>query len=218
MLFTTVEVRWFRCGEVPEPLRDWFLEERAHVTEEPPRVDHYLLVTATDGLGIKYREGRMEVKQRSAAPRVVSFGGGAVGTVARWRKWSFPLAAAVEARETLDAHGAWWAVKKSRLLRDYRIDVDGAIIPVSESNGPEARCSVELSQVEVIGQRWWTLGFEASGPPATLSESLERVTRYILRRMATALDASSGSSGADFLGRDISFGYPRWLQELAEST
>lgn len=218
MLFTTVEVRWFQRGDVPGPLRDWFFEERADVTEEPPRVDRYLLVTETDSLGIKYREGRMEVKQRSAAPRVVTFGGGAVGTVARWRKWSFPLAAATEARETLDEHGAWWAVKKSRLLRDYSVDVDGAIIPVLESDGPDARCSVELSQVEVVEQRWWTLGFEASGPPATLNESLERVTRDILRRMESALGASRGSSGADLLCRDVSFGYPRWLQQLAEFT
>lgn len=200
VLLTTVEVRWFFNGSAPAEMHAWFDQQAAAVTSEPRRVDYYLSVRDTDALGIKFREGRIEVKQRAHSSCRVDFGHDQVGAVERWRKWGFPLAA-VESGTRLEELDGWVAVAKRRRLCDYRVDAAGRIALLEAPDPPIPTCSVELTDVSACGQAAWTLAFEAAGPSEMLAPTLSRVARYVLT-------TCSGCA----LRFEHSFGYPQWLR------
>jgi hypothetical protein len=61
---------------------------------------------------------------------------------------------------------------------------------------------VELTEVRVRGEAWWTLGFEATGPAGTLRGELEA---------AAALEfAQTPPAGVEF-GTDDCRSYAEWL-------
>jgi hypothetical protein len=200
VLLTTVEVRWFFAGSAPADMHTWFVQHSAAVTSEPRRVDHYLLVRDTDALGIKFREGRIEVKQRVHSLYHIDFGRDQVGAVECWRKWGFPLAS-VESGTPLEELDAWVAVAKRRWLCDYRIDAEGRLAPLEAPDPTIPTCSVELTDICTGGQAAWTLAFEAAGPSELLEPTLRRVARHVL---ATCSDCE--------LRLEHSFGYPQWLR------
>jgi hypothetical protein len=202
MSWTTAEVRWFYPGAAPERMAAWFTHVDAATEVEPPRVDHYLRVLETDGIGIKYREGRIEIKQRHASVPVTLIPR-AIGLVELWRKWGFGLAAYAENGAVFEEDAEWISVEKRRWVRTYRPGPDGAIEVTQRSLLPQCECSVELTEVLVGDQAWWTLGFEASGEETTLKRSLEAVVCHVINHMPVhTFDLAH------------SYGYPRWLQLL----
>src|SRR5262245_61055024 len=96
------EVRWFFEGSVSEhgTLKDWF-ETTAPVSKVgavgPPAwkgrldgtPDVYLLVPDTDDIGIKWREGELQIKGRISNAGLAAFSGGHQGAVEHWTKWSY---------------------------------------------------------------------------------------------------------------------------------
>ena len=68
--------------------------------------------------------------------------------------------------------------------------------------GEEPGCEVELTEVRVGGQAWWTLGFEATGPASLLSGEL---------KAAAALVFAQALPGGVELGTDDSQSYAQWL-------
>ena len=198
--WTTVEVRWFVRGKAPACLMTWFADDDPATDIQSPRVDHYLRLPEIDGLGIKIREGRLEIKRRYASesavltPRVA-------GLVELWRKWG---AGPVDDDSSFASDVAWVAVEKTRRLRTYRVAPDGTVAPSGRSVTPSGECSVELTEAVVDGQRWWTLGFEALGEEAALRRTLDAVARHVLGEMPETT-----------LALDASYGYPRWLQLVA---
>ena len=141
--YRTAEVRWFRPGEVPADVRAWF-DGLGPETEPQSRTDCYL-APASAALGVKLREGQVEVKRRGGvwAPLTT---GRSEAPVESWTKWSFALAEAVGgAPETEDD---WVAVQKTRWQRHA------------------GECALELSRVEVAGVPWWSVCLEATGPDA----------------------------------------------------
>jgi hypothetical protein len=203
MSWTTVEVRWFYPGVAPERVATWFTQDDGATEVQPPRVDRYLRLVGRDGLGIKLREGRIEIKQRHASTST-ALASEVVGLVERWTKWGYGLAEEADNDRTAEQDAAWVSVEKRRWVRTYRIADDGAIELTSRSlTTPRRECSAELARVEIEGQAWWTLGFEAAGDEATLRTTLETVARHVLADMAPpALDLAH------------SYGYPRWLRSL----
>jgi len=208
-VLSTSEVRWFHEGKTAAKLRSWFrkLAARDGVKAEPQplRVDHYLVERDTDALGIKFREGRVEVKQRQGERRLISFGPGWDGYVETWRKWGFPLVDAQRRGEDLGSFDDWIAVRKKRRVITYSISPRGKLIALSGDADAECGCSVELTQVCVEKTLWWTLGFEAKGHPEKLESTLEQVARAVL----------NGSAPPTFEPTD-SFGYPGLLQLLSK--
>ncbi|MCJ7551433.1 MAG: hypothetical protein MUQ30_17320 [Anaerolineae bacterium] len=198
-MLSTAEVRWFHAGKIPAKLRSWFRKLAA--TAEPQRIDHYLLERDTDAVGIKFREGRVEVKQRQGERRLISLGPGWDGYVESWSKWGFPLADAQRRGKAFESFDNWIAVQKKRRVITYRISPKGKLIALPGDAGGEYGCSVELTQVRVMKTLWWTLGFEAKGHPESLESTLEQVARAVL----------SGSAPPTFEPTD-SFSYPGWLQ------
>jgi hypothetical protein len=68
---------------------------------------------------------------------------------------------------------------------------------------------VELTDVHVGGEAWWTLGFEATGPRDVLRSELET---------AAALVFAMALPGGLELDIDDSRSYGQWLQRAAAGT
>lgn len=203
--FPTVEIRWFGRGPIPAAVQQWYDALAAPGAPHSPRTDHYLSGTGP-ALGVKLREGRVEMKQRSGEPGHIDITNAVRGAVEAWRKWSFALENVSTARAAADASpAAWIAVHKRRTLKQYGLDERGAVWPGLV--GAPAICEVELTSVGAAGSRWWTIGLESSG-------------RSDLRPRALLAVAGRIFAGADdlLLPTAASYGYARWLEEPAGSS
>jgi hypothetical protein len=142
-------VRWIRPGRPANEIDHWF-SRFAQVPET--RDDDYLISPRLPGLSIKIRGGAsFEVKQHRGVVGALDIAGAAAGSIDSWIKRSIPLTGGVDVSCPQEG-SAWRRVSKRRQIARFPIDASG---------GPD--CSVELTEVEVAGQSWWTLGFEAGG-------------------------------------------------------
>src|SRR2546427_2690824 len=92
---TTAEVRWFFEGQVPDEIEQWFCRSNLAL-KAAPREDHYLLFPAVLGLGLKMREGRLEVKSLIKTLGVRSFTADVAGNVQGRKKEAYGEPAATE--------------------------------------------------------------------------------------------------------------------------
>lgn len=166
------EVRWF-FSDCPDAFRQWF-ERRGWVFSSaapPRRCDFYLVSgTARADLGIKLREGNIEIKERVADLGVHRFGASAEGRVEAWRKWSFPLAHTREGgtEEALhitrqdDQGRGWIPVRKDRLLLMLEI-VEESRVLLSEAPAfsIEEGCGVELTKIFLPDRTCYSFALEA---------------------------------------------------------
>ncbi len=198
-MFPSLEVRWFCGGSTPAEVVEWFGGGERTPEEEPRRVDYYLRLGNMDALGIKLREGRLEIKQRHLQQGVVRFHEHAAGLVEQWYKWSFWVS---EAGPT--PRPSWIGVQKERRLRKYQLAEDGKLVAIPTGEYPERGCAAELTTIQVEGQEWWSLGLEAVGEGSSLAETLMRTARHVLApgHLSFSFDAVH------------SYGYPRWLALL----
>lgn len=171
----TVEIRWFQPGPTPAAARAWFDALGPEVLAES-RVDAYL-TPESDALGVKLREGAVEAKRRT--DRLGSLAVGA-GEVEAWTKWSFPRADAATPDQ------GWVEVAKTRRQR----------------HAPSGDCALELSEVVVRGETWWSVCLEATG--ADLAA----------RRAALADGARQWLASAPALPAEAARGYPAWLRSI----
>jgi hypothetical protein len=200
-MWPTVEVRWFYPGQTPSPLLAWFHQVEGEAEAQPCRVDHYLRLKATEALGIKLREGRIEIKQRQRRLGLVRFHERVAGQVEAWRKWSFALTGAgAGLAGSLVPASAWIAVEKERTLLLFRVAGGGRIVSLPPASYEAYGCGLELTRIRAKGAAWWSLGLEAFGQEATLQESLVTVARHLL-----------ASEAGPHLDSAASCGYPRWL-------
>ena len=162
--------------------------------------DVYLLDPHLPGLSVKVRESRaLEVKVYRGSPGLLEVAGRARGRLESWQKWSFPHGPA--SLGGADSAG-WRPVSKRR--RISRFSLTGG--PASASGrglGEGPGCAVELTDVHAAGEAWWTLGFEATGPPDVLRGELDA---------AAALVFAQALPGGVELGMDDSRSYPQWLR------
>jgi hypothetical protein len=148
----TCEVRWIRPGHHGTEIARWF-SRFSQVLET--RDDDYLISPRMPGLSIKIRGGEsFEVKQHRGVVGELDIAAAAAGSIDSWIKRSIPLPGGVDLSRPLEG-SAWRRVSKRRQIARFPIDTSGS------PGAPD--CSVELTEVEVIGQSWWTLGFEAGG-------------------------------------------------------
>ncbi len=205
-MFPSIEVRWFHEGTIPPEVLEWFQQSEHKPEEQPSRVDYYLRHTHQGSLGIKLREGRVEIKQRQRQYGVVRFHQRVAGMVENWRKWSFELS---EAGRDLSSAAvpasSWIGVEKERTLRRYRLTGDNEIVAVSVGEGSGQTCSLELTSIHVEGAEWWSLGFEAFDDEVADEGSLLLVAKQVL----TACQPPA------LRARD-SHGYPKWLITIAQ--
>ncbi len=204
-MYLTLEVRWFYPGPLPGQLVAWLDRLGRLPAAQPPRKDHYLRLAGHPTMGIKLREGNIEVKTRLGEPQEVQLGPRAVGGLALWRKWSFPLAPDAAPLERLLVPGtAWIPVTKERRLQRYRLGsgVEPVVVPLGTP--AELGCEFELSEVWAGSEEWWSTCLEAFGPEAELERALLAVASGVLGTgWPLALDAGQA------------LGYPAWLERFS---
>lgn len=206
-MLPSAEVRWFYEGAVPPDVIAWFRRGERQPVEQPRRVDYYLHPRNVDALGIKLREGRIEVKQRQRRQGIVRFHERVSGVVEGWRKWSFALAAVHRLPADVGAPpSSWIGVQKQRQLHNYRIMGEGQLVAVPGEDYAGQSCHLELTRIQVGGTRWWSLGFEALGPERALGENLTLAVAHVLAQ--EPVPTLEGKN---------SYGYPRWLQVITQA-
>jgi len=208
-MYLTLEVRWFYPGPLPGRLVDWLDRSGGLPAAQPPRVDHYLCLPGQPTLGIKLREGHVEVKTRVGDAREVEMGPGVAGMMASWRKWSFPLGlAAASGAAPLDRllvpALAWISVEKERRLQRFSLVGDQEVIAVPLGAPATLGCDFELSRVRAGGEAWWSACFEAFGPEPEMEMEMERALRITAAKVL-------GSGWPLPLDVEHSLGYPAWL-------
>ncbi len=206
-MFPSLEVRWFYQGALPGEVVDWFHDCEQEPEEQPHRLDYYLRLGTTDSLGIKLREGRIEVKQRVRQHGVAQLGERATGLVEHWRKWSFGLAdAGTSFGDILVPVQSWIGVQKQRKLRKYQLAGDDRLLAVGAGEYPERGCAGELTAIRIEEQEWWSLGFEAFGEESSLKEILMLAVGQFLSRKRVPF----------YFHAEHSYGYPSWLARLEQ--
>ncbi|HOU12889.1 MAG TPA: hypothetical protein PKZ84_07205 [Anaerolineae bacterium] len=200
-MFPTLETRWFYPGPIPQDVLAWYHYGERAPEAQPTRIDYYLRLTDHDDLGIKLREGRIEIKQRAQQYGVEDLHARVHGLVEGWRKWSFGIS---DIGNGL-GDAAWIAVRKARRLRRYLVTDTREISAIAGAAIAPQGCNIELAEIIFHSEPWWSLAFETFGPEVTLHATFTRVVRHALRGDAVPpLDA------------EHSYGYAHWMKTTLE--
>jgi len=224
MPLMSFEVRWFFPGELarfPE-LQHWietakpFPDEGVVPAPKPEgrlgdKPDIYLLVPGANDMGIKWREGQLQVKGRMARRGLQRFNRHFYGAVELWAKWSYKsddIKRAFSGWFDGDANRSWEtvAVRKTRTLRKTRLDSRGRLVEVSKDAYLDRGLGVELTDLEIGGLRYCSLGFEAFPDDTEMSEAFTQAVDAWLHDLA--------DSGV-VLDQHQSMGYPEFLNSRA---
>ncbi len=199
----TLEARWFCEGPVPEATRAWF--ERLDPELESEREDVYLL-PAGAALNVKLRGGNVEVKRREADGRRVRFHERVAAQVEPWVKWSFLLAEPGGEREAgVASNRLWVRVEKRRYQRIFETEEQARLLGAEAAHRAEVR--LELTEIRLEGQDWWSLCLEAIGDEGVLYDALDGMARHLFAQ-----------GEAPRLEAERSRGYAQWLRESASET
>ncbi|MFN5614449.1 MAG: hypothetical protein ACK45V_01970 [Brevundimonas sp.] len=196
----TTEVRWF-ISRVSRRL-DRIAAGPGWCTAAP-RTDRYLSVEGNHRVGLKLRDGKLEIKVQYASMGPLSFSPTFCGVVQRWSKWSSDVSGFDGLRKGLLLAGTGIDVRKHRRLLKLSFE-GGAPLPVDLAASPMDGCTAELTELECMGQTWWTFGLEAYGELET--------QRANLISTAIHLCADAGAPELDAL---TSCSYPQWVHRLA---
>ena len=201
-MLVSAELRWFKCGKLPDAIAQWFQQDELgnYLAPAEERVDVYLYLPACDYMGIKLRQGRLEIKWRKAELGILRFGDTLEGKAEKWGKWLCEDPTQ-ESFQPQDVGGeSWVSVNKVRSQRRYQVLSGESIkaVPVTES--VDQGCNVELTQLSINGNNWWSLGFEAFGEDDCLMNNLQAVASEVLK-----------TYGGLKLQSQDSYAYPSWL-------
>lgn len=162
-MFQSEEVRWFK-KELSKPVIDWFHSKNYSFDKTSPRTDYYLPVQNNKGIGIKLREGSIEVKHLFELPAPGKLLPKAEGYFEKYIKWSFDssdedaLSKAIIQENKYD----WVAVKKTRI--GFKLtEKAGNIEKIEIDEYPDSGCQVEYTKVEIKNETWYTFGLEWFG-------------------------------------------------------
>ncbi len=151
------------------------------------------------GLSVKVRGGgALEVKVYHGSPGILEVVGRARGRLESWQKWSFPFSPPGPDRG--ERAGGRLVCKRRRISRFSR--ASSQIVARVPGPGQQPECGVELTEVRVRGQDWWSLGFEATGPAGLLRSELQATASLVF---AQALP------GGMEPGTDDSRSFAEWL-------
>lgn len=185
LMLTSLEIRWFYAGKLPAAISDWFEQDelggKLQLPEE--REDVYLYSPGCEYLGIKLRQGRLEIKWRNAELDIVRLEERVEGKLEKWGKWMCedPSQESFKPEDVL-GKSSWVSVKKVRSQRLYD------------------SCAMEIAQLNVKGNDWWSLAFETFGTEASKLEQLKTI----------AIQAFESYNNSHLQAQD-SYAYPSWL-------
>lgn len=201
-MLTSVELRWFKHGALPEEIAQWF-QQYEGVAPPEEREDIYLYVPENDYMGLKLRQGRLEIKWRKAQLGILRFRDTIEGKAEKWVKWlcEDPTQESFQLQDVMGK--SWVSVKKRRFQRRYQF-ADRLIKAVGVNESINQGCNVELTQLIIIGNQWWSIAFEAFGEDERLMDSLKSVASEVFQTYR----------GLELLAKD-SYAYPSWLSLVA---
>ena len=189
----SLEVRWILRGQLAGVVAGWFGRFPAETTALE---DAYLLDPYLPGLSVKVRGGRaLEVKMYRGSPGLLEMAGRARGRLEAWQKWSFPH----DPPSADSGDPAGWRLVSKRRRISFFAQATGMGAP---QLGQQPGCAVELTAIDLRGEPWWTLCFEATGPADALRHELDA---------AAALVFADALPGGVELGIDDSQSYVLWL-------
>jgi hypothetical protein len=212
--FASVETRWFFAGpsERHPELRHWFEtcrpfaasgnlaspEWQGRAGGEP---DVYLLMPGCTDMGIKWREGTLQIKGRVADLGARRFDSRHRGRVQRWIKWTYPEVPAAY-RALFDERGGnglqTASVHKTRALRMISLE-SGVPAEVASGTVLEQGVGVEMTDLELRGERYCSIAFEAFPGDAGAVAGFDAVVAGFLGELGLTLAV------------DGSLSYPEWL-------
>jgi hypothetical protein len=194
---STLEVRWILPGSLDTAMVRWFGRFSAR-TER--RDDIYLVRPQLQGLSVKIRGGAsLEVKVHHGDAGTLHLPGRAMGGMAHWQKWTFPLAS----RSQVAPMSAEW----TRVGKTRRVSTASASeLPPLAGHRDDGGCTVELTEIALAGHAWWTLGFEANGPLDDLPDKIDATARLVF---------SEPLPGGLELRAVDSLSYAEWLAGMA---
>lgn len=191
----SLEVRWIVPGQLGAAMAGWFARFPA---EMESREDTYLLHPRLRGLSVKIRGGgTLEVKVYHGSPGILDLAGRAHGRMESWQKWSFPCGPLPGSPDP----AGWRLLRKRRQVS--RLPMASGRTP-GRVPGPDGEpgCVVELTEVHMQGEAWWSLGFESTGPAAQLRSELEAAATFVFAQPLP---------GGMELGWDDSSSFAEWL-------
>lgn len=200
-MLSSTELRWFYPGKLPETICAWFSSESLGNSLGPPeeREDLYLAIaTDCDYLGIKLRQGRLEIKWRKAELGIVSIAPRVIGKVESWDKWTCEDSKAenFQPQSVIDT-SHWVKVVKVRQQRKYKVLEQNLVQEVNLFATIDQGCNVELTQLDIGGDNWWSIALEAFGES---TNNLHVVANKVFQHYnACSLEPKN------------SFAYPSWL-------
>jgi len=220
-MLASIEVRWFFDRDaLSTPIVEGWIENESPYGDAGPipkdvlwrerlekKPDVYALVPGAADMGIKWREGELQVKARREDCGLSAFEGGLQGRVERWLKWSYKgqsIEAAFRPWFEKSARGPRIVeVAKYRALRKIQIDARGKATEVRPDTFPGRAVAVEVTALEVLGARYWSIGLEAFPDDSGMSPALAEVANKFLSRLrGVPLTAANTDS------------YPSWLAKL----
>lgn len=196
---STLEARWILPGLRPVGMTRW-LSRFPTATEV--REDLYLIADDLPRLSVKIRgSSLLEIKLEEDDSRMLDIPGLATAGVRACKKWSFQLPADSTG---MAERGGWRRVRKARRISRFS-PVIGTVPGAGPAGKDGAACAVELTDIEVDSEVWWTLGLEVAGPRAEAWEAMKTTAAALF---ADPLPASVG--GCD----STSSSYSDWLRFL----
>jgi len=196
----SAEIRWFKKGSIPNSATQWFELGEIRPIAEPIKTDSYLRVM-TPELGIKVRskggrDEKLEVKGFLSDLGSIALPNGGSGLGQLWARWNivkFPHQSGLD----------WIDVRKARRIRKWEVDARGSImaVPVDELPLPPQGCNLELSQLSLGAEEWWTVGFDAFGA----LNRVEEILKIVVDQIAT--------DEFPLLTSGDSVSYPAWLEK-----
>jgi hypothetical protein len=217
-MYQTHEVRWF-MEEPIESLVNWFDKKGHNWKNIIPRTDYYLPLTALKGMGIKLREGNIEIKKlirqskkRTFIPNVIE------GKMQHWTKSSFDLSSMDKLSNEIirEKKYDWIEVKKERMGYSYEFTATGRLTEEKslEQEFPEG-CQVEYTRITMHNTSFYTLGFEAFSNADRHKQNLAAGTKLMIKDLID-YGALRGESFPLFtLPNEKSMGYPDFLEKIS---
>ncbi|MBD2497609.1 hypothetical protein [Nostoc sp. FACHB-280] len=197
-MLTTIELRWFYPGTIPTKIEEWFPQN----CSPEKRADWYLYAPKSDYLGIKLRQERLEVKWRKAELGVLNFGELIEGKAEKWGKWMCSDSTGESFQPaTVFGNSTWVNVQKVRRLQYYQILSDSSVQAVSSNESIDNGCGVEITQLLIQEQSWWSLALEAFGEDSYLLENLHLIASRVFNNY----------KGTQLIAVN-SYAYPHWIE------
>jgi hypothetical protein len=201
------EIRWFYNHNFDE-IKDWWNGNDLPFNDEGERLDYYIFIPNVDDIGIKNREGRLEVKwripnsqKRFETPKLE-------GLIEEWVKWGWSDSKPQINDPLFDflseyPKGPMIKILKRRLSRKFKLFSNDKYEPVEWIDLSESGFSMELTEIILEESKWWSVGFETLGNKITL-ESFQTKIKEMSSKIPLKLKLEN------------SYGYPKWISRVLE--